>query len=484
VDYFDFVDGLFSDRPSVMALRFSLVKLGEEGRGESNTLWFVRDAAAAICAAGSLASTVKGRPFQLAQDYADDQAVSGLKLPGHNSGVTEILQVERCGAETTERLRSCFVPDGPYLVAADLEESLAAGEGAGEAGDGQSTVRVVFAGLPLGSTFEKSVWLLALCGDTVDALDEETLFRCLASCYPIRFHRTPYHRWNRELGDQYWSGLPWLQKRFLGSLEPGAPRTGDPLQNLFWSKNRNSLLPAWKGVCDRGIHDLLREIRRRLTDLDDRSADRIHAQKLIQWIEDRGARAGVCEADCALVLCAGSALAKIDRLWLPLLCLLWRRDALEKAKDLDSALAEVLGQGHADLWRKYAEVGHAGYAIQATIELREALARVRGGLVSESIQYRAPQSEIIETIEIAGIEQAVAKTLVGDIVNIDAQASEPRGAFMTSRGSHSPLSADLRRALRNLKDKKRGGIEGITAEYVPVRAALRVQIPFRIGSVR
>jgi hypothetical protein len=420
----------------------------------------------------------------LAQDYTDDQAFSGLKLPGQKSGVTEILQVDRCGPKTTDRLRSCFVSDGPYLVAADLEESLAAGEGAGEAGEGQSTVRVVFAGLALGSTFEKSVWLQALCGDTVDAPDEETLFRYLASCYPIRFHRTPYHRWNRELGDQYWAGLPRLQKRILDALDPSAPQTGDPLHNLFWSKNRNSLLPAWRAVCRQGIDDLLSGIRHRLTDLDDRSGNRIRPEGLIRWTEEKASRAGAYETDCALVLCAGTTLAKTDRLWLPLLFLLWRRDSMNKAQDLDSILAEILGAAHADLWRKYAEVGHAGYAMQAIIELREALSRVRGGLVSESIQYRAPQGEVVETIEIAGIEQAVAKTLVGDIVNIDAGEGEPRGGFMTSRGSHSPLSADLRRALRNLKDKKRGGIGGITAEYVPARGVLRVQIPFRLGSVR
>ena len=132
MDYFDFVDGIFSDHPSVLALRFSLVVLGEAGKGESNTLWFVRDAPAAICAAGSLAPNLSGRPFQLAQDIADDHAVSGLKLPGQKSGAAEICQVGRCGPETAERLRSCFVPDGPYLVAADLDESLASWEGEGE----------------------------------------------------------------------------------------------------------------------------------------------------------------------------------------------------------------------------------------------------------------------------------------------------------------------------------------------------------------
>ncbi len=484
MDYFDFVDGVFNDQPSILTLRFSLMALGKAGTEESNTLWFVRDDDSAVCAAGSLATGFSSRLQLLVREMTDEHAVSGLKLLGQTSTASETVRVPSCEVTRATRLRACFVPDGPYLVATDLEDCPAVDQGSGEKSETVSAIRVVMAGLPMGSTFEKSVWLAACCRDAPDSVGEDVLFRYLAYFYPIRFHHTPFHRWNREFGDRYWSGLPWLHKRFLGALAPDAPSTGDPSRNLFWSKNRNSLLPAWKGVCRNGIGSLLDDIRHRLTDLDERSGNRIGTECLMRWIEDKGRGSVESELDCALVLCACGTLAAMDRLWLPLLCLLWRREGMEKAADFDSALAHVLGQGADESWRRYAEVGHAGYAMQGIIELRAALAGISGGLVSESIQYRPAESTITETIEVAGIDQPVAQTLVGDILGIDTKDGGAPDDLLRSRGSRSPLSSDLGYALHNLKDRKRGGVADITAEYVPVRAVLRIRIGFPVGLVR
>ncbi len=485
MDYFDFVDGVFSDQPSVLALRFSLLALGKAGTEESNTLWFVRDDDSAVCAAGSLAVGFASRLQPLVREMADEHAVSGLKLLGHVSTASETVRLPSCEAIRAGQLRACFVPDGPYLVATDLEDCPALDQEGGDKGNAASAIRIVLAGLPLGSTFEKSVWLAACCRDTPESIGEDALFRYLAYFYPIRFHHTPFHRWNREFGDLYWSGLPWLHKRFLGALAHDAPATGDPTRHLFWSKNRNSLLPAWKGVCRGGIGSLLDDIRHRLTDLDERSGNRIGTERLMRWIEDKGRGGADSDIDCALVLCACSSLAAMDRVWLPLLCLLWRRESMEKATDFDSALSHLLGeQGAEDSWRRYAEVGHAGYAMQGVIELRAALAGISGGLVSESIQYRPAEGAIRETIEIAGIDQPVAQTLVGDILGIDAREGGAAEDLLRSRGSRSPLSSDLGHALHNLKDKKRGGVADITAEYVPVRAVLRIRIGFSVSLVR
>lgn len=67
MDYFDFVDGLFHDQPSVRALRFSLVGGGEAPAGEANILWFVRDDETAVCVAGSIAGELVDHLSQVAR---------------------------------------------------------------------------------------------------------------------------------------------------------------------------------------------------------------------------------------------------------------------------------------------------------------------------------------------------------------------------------------------------------------------------------
>ncbi len=484
MDYFEFVDGLFGDQPSVLALRLSLVVLGEGYEGEGSILWFVRDDDAAVCLAGSMAARFAGHPSRVARDIANEHAKSGRKLLAEKSVSVESRRMGACPPGRVERLRGSFVSDGPYLLAMDLEQGLASVEGDMDEVGAGTNVRVLMAGYSLEGTFDRSVWLAAFCGDTCGPLDADLLFRYLATYYPIRFHRTPYHRWNREFGDQYWSGLPWLKNRFLGALGPNPLRSGDPLTNIFWSKKRSSPLPAWRDVCKRGTDDLLAELRRRLSDLDRRSGGRIGPEPLIEWLDAKGRGAAGSELDCAAVLCAANTLARIDRIWLPVLCLLWRRDHLETAQDLESAITVLTGHNAPDFWREYAKVGHAGYVIQAVIELREALSRIAGGHVSESIRYRAADAAMVQTIEISGIDPPIAKTLAAQIVDGRPREHGLDGGIRLGGEPGTQVSSDLVRALRDLRDSERGGIGDVAAEYIPVRSVLRMVISFELGSVR
>jgi len=339
------------------------------------------------------------------------------------------------------------------------------------------------AGLPLESSFGRSVWLTAFCAETADALDEATLFRYLALAHPLRLHGTPYHEWGREPGDAYWTGLPRLRSRLFGALPPGAPRTGEPRRNLFWSKTRNSLLPAWKQVCHSGVDDLVAELRRRLTELDERMGGRIGAGRLIDWIEAKGRSAAGAEPDCALVLCACAAMASTDRLWLPLLSVLWQRQGMDRGpRDLDATVAAVLGAEVRDPWRNYVPVGHAGHTMPSVVDLREALSGCAGGLVSQSVRYLATEGKVEHLFDISGIDPAVARALVEGIASLEGWGGSARGGFLVSRGAQP--SAALGRALRSLKDEKRGGIREVTAAFVPERSALRVAIRFPVASLR
>ncbi len=483
MDYLDFVDAMFHDQPSVLALRFSLVVPGNAPNEESSILWFVRDDDRALCLVGSVAPGFRGYPDRLARTIATTHAASGLRLPGEQSALAESRSIVVCAPDRADHLRGCFVPDGPYLVAMDLEQGL--GDLPDDLEDGaQSEIAgVAIAGLSLGGTFEQSVWLAAFSAGP-EALDPERLYRDLVTCYPIRLNCTPFHRWSHEFGDQYWSGLPRLRGRFLGTLAKGSSRSGDPSRNIFWSKNRNSPLPAWREVCKLGTHDLVDEVRHRLSELDARVAGRLGPGPLIRWLEAKGRNAAVSEVDCAAVLCACGTLARTDQLWLPLLCLIWRPQRLERATDPGQALSDLLGPDARDPWRKYARVGHAGYAIGAIIALRELLSGGVGGLVSDSIRYRPPDGALIQTIEISGIDATIAETLVSDV---DAGPVKDEGVHRhnsSRRESRTAVSRDLARALGDLKDDRRGGIGEIATEHLPAQALLRIVILIRTGLVR